>query len=72
MIVRSVIEWEIDPVKWVAAAAEARGIYDDEISPEDPTAVVLYATGYADAEDHLPRWARDSLRVVSQTTKIVE
>jgi isopentenyldiphosphate isomerase len=70
MKVRTVIEWEIDPVKWVAAAANEREIYDDEIDPADYETVATQATRYCDAEDLLPRWARSAMQVVEQEIKI--
>jgi hypothetical protein len=72
MKVRTVIEWDIDPVAWVAAAANEREIYDDEIRPTDLETIALRATGYCDAENYLPRWARSSIQVIKQEIKIAD
>jgi hypothetical protein len=72
MKVRTVIEWEIDPVKWIAAAANEREIYDDEIDPTDLETVATQATHYVDANDYMPRWARSSVQVLKQEIKIAD
>jgi hypothetical protein len=72
MKVRAVIEWDIDPSKWVAAAANEREIYDDEIDLADHETIAIRATEYCNAEDFLPRWARDAVRVVSGEIKIAD
>jgi len=72
MRVRAVIEWEIDPAAYVAAGIEADVYFDGELLSTDLDDVANWAVGYCDAEDHLPRWARDSMRVVSQTIEVVQ
>jgi hypothetical protein len=71
MKVRAVIEWEIDPVAYVAAGIESETYVEGELPPEDLETVANWATGYCDAEDHLPRWARDAMCVTKQTIEVV-
>jgi hypothetical protein len=72
MRVQVVILIEIDPAAYVAAGIEADHYVPGELDPADHDAVAYAATGYFDAEDHLPRWARNSMRVITQATEIVE
>lgn len=74
MRVRITIEVDVDPEVWVAAAVEEEWLVDGECA-NDPTnhvAVADAATAYVDAEDQMPRWARDSMSVISQLIEIVE
>lgn len=70
MRVRVTTEFEIDPVEWIAAAEDAEYLAKGEIDPTDLELVANYATGYCDAEDHLPRWARDAMRVTAVLTEV--
>lgn len=70
--VRVVVELEIDPADYVNAGIEAEHYAADEIDPTDHEAVAFYAVGYFDAEDHMPRWARGTIRVISQTTEVIK
>lgn len=72
MKVRAIYEWEIDPEAYVAAGIEAEVYFDGELPPGDLETVANWAVGYTDAEDHLPRWARDSMRVIKQEIKIAD
>jgi hypothetical protein len=71
MKVRAIYEWEIDPEAYVAAAIEAEVHVEGELNPGDLETVANWAIGYTDAEDHLPRWARDAMRVTKQTVEVV-
>lgn len=64
---RIVIEIDVDPVAWHAAALEAEWIGPGEVDPTDTGEIAARATGYIAAEDKQPRWSRDALTVVSET-----
>jgi hypothetical protein len=68
--VRVTAEFEIDTAAWHAAAIEAEHLQPGELDTDDHQLIAEYATGYTAAEDHLPRWARDSMTVVSESTEI--
>jgi hypothetical protein len=72
MKVRAIYEWEIDPEAYVAAAIEAEVYGEGELDPGDLETVANWATGYTDAEDRLPRWARSSVKVLKQEIKIAD
>jgi hypothetical protein len=74
MRVRAIYEWEIDPDAYVAAGivAEYFPEGDDTARDYDLDEIAGVATGYCDAEDLLPRWARDSVRVISQVVEVVK
>ena len=71
MKVRAVYEWDIDPAAYVDAGIEAEVYFDGELLAEDLETVANWATGYCDPEDHLPRWARDAMRVTKQMVEVV-
>lgn len=64
MRVQVVILIEIDPAAYVAAGIEADHYAPGELDPTDHDAVAYAATGYFDAEDYIPHWARNSMRVI--------
>lgn len=68
--VRVTAEFEIDTAAWHAAAVEAEHLQPGELDTDDNQLIAEYATGYMAAEDHLPRWARDAMTVVSESTEI--
>jgi hypothetical protein len=72
MRVRAIYEWEIDPDAYVAAGIVAEWYSEDDIDPRDLDAVAECVTGYTDPEDHLPCWARESVRVISQVVEVVK
>ena len=70
--VRVTAEFEIDPAAWVAAAVEAEHLVAGELHPGYRQLVAEYATGYTAAEDNMPRWARDAMTVVSESTEVIK
>jgi hypothetical protein len=71
MRVRATYEWDIDPAAYIAAGIEAEWYETGDLDPADLTTVAHLATGYTDPDEHLPRWARDAMRVVSQTVEVI-
>ena len=72
--VRIVIEVDVEPEAWVAAATEEEWLEvgDEANDPTDLIAVAHAATAYIDAEDYIPRWSRDAVTYISQTLEIVQ
>lgn len=64
---RIVIEIDVDPEAWHAAALEAEWIAPGEVDPTDDGEIAARATGYIAADDRLPRWARGTMTVISET-----
>lgn len=64
---RIVIEIDVDPDAWHAAALKEEWIEPGDVDPADEDEIATRATGYIAAEDHLPRWARSAVTVVSET-----
>jgi hypothetical protein len=62
--------WNIDTEAYINAALEADALTEGEAREmrADLDHLGEVATGYSDAKDHLPRWARDTMRVVSTTS----
>jgi len=67
--VTATVVWEIDTDAYLAVAEESEALADGQAEQmrADDAYLADVATGYADADDHLPRWARDTMRVVSAT-----
>lgn len=62
--------FEIDTDRWQSAAVEAEYLDSDDVLTATTHEIVHHAIGYCDAEDHLPRWARDAMRVTSTTVEV--
>ena len=74
--VRVITEWEIDIPKYVQAGIEAGWLVGtdepDPITDEEANMVTYEAVEYCDAEDRLPRWARDAMRVTRHSIQIIK
>ena len=70
--VRVTADFEIDPEAWVAAGIEAEHLTEGEVDPADYISVAWTATSHMAAEDHLPRWARDSVMVTHESVEVVK
>ena len=74
--VRVITEWEIDIPGCVQAAIEADGVVGADvpgtITDDEANMVAYEAVGYCDAEDRLPRWARDAMRVTRHSIQIIK
>lgn len=70
-VVRLVLsaEIEIDLEAWAAAALEAEHADRLYTHPED---IIYHAVGLFPIEDNVPRWARDSINVTSETYSVLE
>lgn len=69
--VRVTAELEIDPDAWCAAAREEEWIQPDEVDPADYAQIAEMATSYIAPTDKLPRWARDTMRVTSESVEVI-
>lgn len=69
--VRVVAEFEIDPEAYVAAGIEAEWFETGDLDPADYGSVAQWATGYLAADDKLPRWARDAMRVTNESVEVL-